>query len=1144
MIRPWYRLVRSRIARSLVRAMLFIGLVGALGATSRPMHAQDVVAADARNTDVDPRVAQALFGRMVTVTLDDVTVKRAVDLVVASAGVSVVYHSDVLAAQPQRITTRLKHVSLRSALEQVLSGTSLAPVPLDATKVAIVSMPSARGMDGGIAGTVTEGKSKRPLRFAIVMLDDSTHVVRTDDDGRYRFVSISVGAHRVIVRHIGFSQQVRVVTAKENETVVADFALSANINTLDQVVVTATGAQRYRELGHIVTKINADSVVREAPVTSLSELLTARVPGLQVLTNNGGIAGGEVALRVRGTSTTSLDPQPIVIVDGVRYKSTNFTAYGEDYRPFNTEPRSPLNDLNVNDIETVEVVKGPSASTLYGPDAANGVIVVTTKRGRAGAPQWHVYAYPDLSTLSVGGDGRLNAQRAYQGWGHIPNTTTLYQGQCTIQAQAAQLCVLDSLTVAPLPSNDPKTSIVAKQRPQWHSGASVSGGTPTLLYFYSGNYDSQTGMLHLSPAAQSALKQQLGVSTLSDAIRTPNSQQTLNLHANISSQLTPKASIGLAANYTQASQRSMDITDLFESQNLGFGAAPGDDSTTIRNIVRSASQWTSFISTSEQQIHRFTTTLNGSFRPWDWLQADASIGTDLDNTADRGVRPANALYNGDGGEADEQRRGNTNRNAHLGATATAHPGIWSFRTSAGADYSYVNQDGLNTTGYNLAPGSSDLSTASSQSVQRQWLETVSLGTYGEEVIGLHDRLFLTGSLRLDGSTSFGDAYQPHPFPKLGASWVASDEPWLAALHRYGVDEIRLRYSYGAASRYPTSAMKLGIVIPENLFVEDNTKATFYRYSLANPVLRPERSRESEYGVDATLLSVVQLGVTWYNRKTDDELQLLAAPNGFLGGWANVGDLTARGFETTVDVRVFESNRATGTMRFTYANNTNIVRSVGAASQSMSELGSVVVGYPINAAFGSRTIGAVDSAGGVQDGFISNRDEVLSSPLEYLGPLIAPKTYTITPALALFGGQIRVTTLFDRQSGGVQFNGYAFLCVIYNQCPSGFLKSTPLVEQAKGLLLNRGDFIQSSNFTRWRELSVTGELPLVWRQRFHLTQASVSAQVRNLALWTPYTAPDPESTTGLGVMAVGGGATGGAAGIPQPRSWTIRFDITP
>jgi len=1089
--------------------------------------------------------AEDVFARQVTVQLDRVGLQAAVDAIAKNAGIRVQYEISTLRRVGERVSLHASKLPLGVALDRVLQGTNLQAVALDRDLVGI--QPAGDNVQptrGAVSGVVTDVKTKQPLRGASVALDDSLVVSHTDNAGKYRLTQVAAGAHRVTIRAVGYARQTKLVTVTDEQTATLDFALDASVNTLDQIVVTATGAQRYRELGHVVTQINADSLVREAPITTLSELLTARVPGLQVLGTNGGSVGGDVALRLRGSTTTSLDPQPIVIVDGIRYKNTSYlgNAGGEDQRPFGVEQRSPLNDLSVNDIETVEVVKGPSASTLYGPDAANGVIVITTKRGKPGPAQWHVYAYPDMSTLSVGSAGSQVDLPYYSGWGHVPNSTDIYQGQCTIFAQAAHQCVLDSIVVTPNAANNPEVSAIAKQRPQWHAGVSVSGGSATQSYFLSANRDSQTGQVRLSPAAAETLKNLLGATAIDNAFKTPNDQQQLDLRMNLSSAITPTFNVTLAGGYTQATQRAIN-TSVFWTTNQLSAPDPGYTYTAADSAAWLANQSSpyTFLSTSQMEVTRWTVAVNSTFQPRPWLSATAGVGTDLDNTADRALQPATT--EGAVSSAYDYRRANTNRTARLGATASGHPGIMSFRTSLGVDYSYTNEDGLNGSAQNLAPGSKDLSTGQS-AASRLWSERVQLGTYAEEVVGLRDRLFLTGSLRVDGSTTFGDAYAPKPFPKVGLSWVVSDEPFLRALHSHGLDELRLRYSFGAASRYPTSAMKFGQIFSSNALIEGIPQSEFYRATGANPDLRPERSREAEYGAEATIWSKIRVGLTWYNRRTIDELQTISGPTGMLLGWANVGNLSASGFESTIGVNVYQSQLASLDLNVSYANNKNKVLSLGAATGYRDLEGSYSVGYPLGASFGTRTVGYVDSAGG-PDGFISQTSEVVSSPNEYLGTIYPPRNYTFTPTLSLFGSRIRISSLFDRQAGGVQ-NVTLGICRNGTlRCKDIFLASTPLFQQALMLGVNGGDNIQSSDFTRWRELSITGELPLSLREHLHLSRASVSAQVRNLAMWTPSKAPDPESVPGLGITPSGMVGNGlGASGVPQPRSWTIRFDIAP
>jgi len=1103
--------------------------------------AQRIATADApRNAETRNAESQA-----VTLDVEQATLVSVIRAIAHKAGLVPVYDDAIIPAQV-RITLHLKNVPASAAFQAALKGTGLVAQVQGVGSVAIVQEGSANVALGSIGGVVRDAATQRPLRGASVSLDDSTKkVARTDDDGRYRFLGIVAGPHRVTVRLVGFARQTKMVTVADDQVATADFALSSSVNTLDQVVVTATGAQRYRELGHVVAQIDADSLVKEAPITSLSELLTARVPGLAVYNNNGGVVGGDVALRLRGQTTAQLDPQPIVIVDGVRYRSTSRTIgdntnnYGAA-RPFNAEPRSPLNDLNVNDIETVDVVKGPSASTLYGPDAANGVIVITTKRGKAGKAQWHVYAYPDLA-LQPKTDATQKA--AYRAWGHNPRNGRTQTANCLLQQQVVhnQQCVLDSITVVSTIANDPRFTVLAKDRPQWHSGASVSGGTGATTYFVSGNYDSQTGSLQLSPLATQVLKGQLGMSELSESLKDPNTQQTVSLHTNVSSQVNSMTSVNLVANYTQVVQRAIGISYIYNN-TYSRGAFPPTYDTT--NITRLANDLptNAFLRSTTLHLNRITATLGGALHPFAWLTATGDVGTDLSSSIDRGIVPAGYIPANPGGEGHEARQQNTGRSANFGLTATAHPGIVSFRTSLGAQYTYANLDGSFIDASGFAPGTHSFGTAANLGISPDWSETASLGTYGEEVVGFNDRLFLTGSLRLDGSTTFGDAYHPRPFPKIGASWILSDEPFVQRLHLPGMDEIRLRYSFGAASRYPTSAMKNGSLSPSYVTLDGQDVPTFDRSSLANPVIRPERTRETEYGTDFTIASKNHLGLTWYKRRTTDQINTLSVPDQFLTQWANVGNVEARGFEATFGTNLFQARMLSVDLNASYAHNTNTVLSLGSASGYEAYYGSLAVGYPLDASIGQTVASYADTAGGTHDGIIE-RSEITLTPNHYLGVFYAPNVYTLTPVVSLFGAHVRVSALFDRQTGGVQIDRNLGTCGIRGFCLGAYLPGTPIEQQLRYMNLSGGMYVVSSDFTRWRELSVTTDLPQHVRDRLWLSRASMSLQVRNLWLWTKYSGTDPESAQGLGLRGIGSAANG-AVGIPQARAWTLRFDVSP
>jgi len=417
-----------------------------------------------------------------------------------------------------------------------------------------------------------------------------------------------------------------------------------------------------------------------------------------------------------------------------------------------------------------------------------------------------------------------------------------------------------------------------------------------------------------------------------------------------------------------------------------------------------------------------------------------------------------------------------------------------------------------------------------------WEETVSLGTFGEEVIGLRDRLFVTGSLRVDGSTSFGDAYHPRPYPKIGLSWIASEEPWLRDVP--GLTELRFRGSYGVSSRYPTSFMKLGSLESDLMNFDGTTRSVFFRGELANPLLRPERTRETEYGTDATVLRGVTVGLSWYRRRTNDLLQGIANPFGLQSVWANTASLDAHGFEATMNVPIVATSAIRSDISLQYSANRSRVVNVGAAPSGYA------VGYPVDAVFGSRILTVLDTvgtgAGNAPDGIVFPNEVVRDSVRRFLGVTNPPRTYTVIPTVALLNGRLRISSLFDRSMGYLVLDAFSERCL--QLCLATILKSTPLLEQAKyASYPHDDDFYVPGDNTRWRELNISFDLPERFLQldfiHLRFSRATASMQGRNLKLWTAYRGPDPDSRN-LGFD----NAT--AAGIPQTRGWSFRFDLTP
>src|SRR5688500_12900964 len=340
---------------------------------------------------------------------------------------------------------------------------------------------AAGAQQGRIAVHVTDATTQQPVAQAQVQLVGTTIGGLTGADGRTIIRGVTPAVHQVRVLRVGYGEQKKAVTVTANEEATVEFALGSVAISLAPVVTTATGEQRRVEIGNSVAQIDARKVVDEAPVRSIDDLINSRTAGVAVQT--GVQTGTGSRVRIRGQNSLNLANDPIYVIDGIRMTSD----IGSNRYGTGGGNASRVGDINPEEIESVEVVKGPSAATLYGTDAANGVIVITTKKGRAGAPRWNFY----------GEGGYLEDRNTYP-WnytiaGHSPNATAYRE--CTLVQVAAESCMFDSLRVyAPVHDAD-ATPFGSGNR--YQVGGQVSAGTDAIRYFISGEREEEVATLEI-----------------------------------------------------------------------------------------------------------------------------------------------------------------------------------------------------------------------------------------------------------------------------------------------------------------------------------------------------------------------------------------------------------------------------------------------------------------------------------------------------------------------------------------------------------------------------------------------------------------------------------------------------------------------
>src|SRR5438067_3474102 len=356
---------------------------------------------------------------------------------------------------------------------------------------ALVSMAGSAAAQGILTGTIASTNDRAPIPEARVIVVGTSLFTVSGPDGKYALRRVPAGTVDLRVLRVGYVEQKKSVQVTDGQTTTLDFTLAPTVVQLQEVVTTATGQQRRQELGNAIATVDVAADVKNAPIRNVAEVLNTRVPGAMVQT--GGQTGSGQRIRVRGVSSVSLDNDPIYIIDGIRMTANNSSAsFGNGGSNF-----SRLGDIDPQTIENVEIVKGPSAATLYGTDAANGVIVITTKKGRAGSAKWNVFAEGGLL------DDRHHYSDNYTLAGVSPTGTPLIlSGQCNLPMVSAGTCRktggafgYDSVRIYN-PITDPDaTPLGIGNRNAF--GTQVSGGTEAIRYFMSAGRDNELGVFTL-----------------------------------------------------------------------------------------------------------------------------------------------------------------------------------------------------------------------------------------------------------------------------------------------------------------------------------------------------------------------------------------------------------------------------------------------------------------------------------------------------------------------------------------------------------------------------------------------------------------------------------------------------------------------
>jgi TonB-linked SusC/RagA family outer membrane protein len=1000
--------------------------------------------------------------------------------------------------------------------------------------LAAVTLPLASAAQAqqqtSIQGRVVDEATGLPLSGARLIIIGVNRTIETDQDGQYTVRNLAPGRYEIRAVRIGYGARSQAVTLATGSSVTIDFALPAAVVSLDDIVVSVTGEQRKREIGNNVATISAASEVERGAITNFSDLLSSRAAGVIVNTSSG-TTGTGTKVRIRGANSLSLSNEPLIYLDGIRVDNTAAT-FGLNSIGVGGQQPSRLDDINPEEIESIEVIKGPSATTLYGTEAANGVIRITTKKGRPGPARWNVYVeggivedkneYP-TNFDAIDTDGNAGCALVF-----------VSLGACE-QAEIQSFNVLEDDLASPIGTGN---------REQF--GLNVSGGTDQLSYFISGEFERELGTLRLPDTTAARIEAERG--GISSSLMRPNELQRVSLRANLRSQVLDNAdflvSVGYVTSDLRVPQNDNNVLGLLPSgffggatPETGFGFFTPDQTFALR---------------AEQNIDRFIGSLQTNWQPFGWLSTRGAFGVDLTNQFDGDFSgPGEVPF----GTRDDGTR-NSNRiqvfqyTADASGTATANlSSRVQSKSSVGVQYFQNINSGTFATGNRIASGSSSLGGAVVTSAFEAKFENVTLGAFAEETFSLNDRLFVTGGVRVDDNNAFGEDFDAVAYPKVSGSWVISEESFFPT--GSVLSALRLRAAWGETGVQPAQAAALRFFNPVAITAGDQDVVGVADSSLGNPNLKPERSEEVEFGFDAEFFrGRIGLDVTYYRKVTSDALvQRLTAPSLGTGSqqFVNLGSVRNRGFEANLSAQILQTRNAAWDITFRGATINNeilelgegiepIIFGLGGDSQRHQE------GFAAGAYFANPVLGYDDADG---DGVLTLDEVQVGDEAVFLGTPLAKRELSIQTSFTLFN-RVRVSGLLDHRGGHKLFNSTAeFRCFAFQLCEGAVVPGADLDKQAATVARTLhssgtvGGFVEDADFWKLRELSLTFFAPQAWAQGLGTDRLSLTLTGRNLFTITDYTGLDPE----VNFSQVGNFTTADFLTQPPVRYWTARLNVT-
>lgn len=1028
----------------------------------------------------------------------------------------------------------------------------------------------ALAQTGTVTGKVIDSTSQLPLSAVAIRLEGTQRGTQTRDDGTFTLTAVPTGRQTLRLSRIGYAAKTQTLTVNAGSNTVPVTQLRQLAATLQEVVSVGYGTQRRNSVTSAVATVNtAEARVGVQP--NVNQLVQGRAAGVQV-TGNGGDPGAGAQIRIRGGSSISASDQPLYVIDGVPILNQADQPGGLSFGNSAPVARSPLNTLNPDDIAEISILKDASATAIYGSRGANGVVLITTKKGVAG-------------TSSLEYNGQIGAASAARTFDVLSADQFRSFVRANVDSGAFSQSQLATLGTA---NTNWQDAILRTARIQDHNLA-FSGGSQSTQYRASVNYFDNPGIVQ-----GSFLTRYQG--RLNGTSQLLNSKLNLNLNLTASqvqnrylvAENTGGFAGGVFINAIQFNP-TVPISDNGASTN---GASP------YTEIAPGAQQQRNPVGLVNQINDRGNTT-----RVLGNIQATYAILTGLTGTVNVGVDRSNASRN-TYAPTNSPISAGTNGDAYLGTVTLNGATVQTLLTydrpfefgflgrqsiNVVGGYEYQNYSAGNT---NLesrgfvtdANGAQNIGVGSQVQQPTSYLEYRKLSSlFARANYGIQDRYFITGVVRRDGASVFGANNKYAIFPSVSASWRVSEEPWF---FRGGViNDLRIRAGYGTQGNQgigPYQTLATLAADPNQRYPFGSTLVTgVLPNQNPNPNLRWETTAQADVALDYGLFKNRVTGsFEYYSKSTRDLLLTVNVPQPAVVATQlqNIGRVKNAGLEGNVDFQVINTPGRSLSLGLVLSGNRNRVVSLGnsltqlftgtASGQGFSGQKTQIIapGLPLGSFYGPVFVRPGQPSDGANNGLDLCNDyndqgavtgliscsaaNAISRDLKYLGNA-NPKFEGGFRGQANLG-KFDATFLFRAGTGFKVFNNTAAVYSSKANATTGRNFLTSGLNDGLGIITTtdaKGNvsksyaansyssrFVEDGDFLRLQNLTIgyTASLRSITRRA---TSARFYVSGDNLFLTTKYSGLDPEVFTDANVN---GYSARGIDYLSYPRARTFTF----